>query len=88
MHEQSIMTNLMGKIANLAKDNGAASVKGVSVTLGALSHFTPEHFQEHFDIAAKGSVCEDAKLTITMDQDLSAPYAQDVLLEAIEVDDN
>ena len=45
----------MNKILALAKEQQAAQVTKVSVKLGALSHMSPSHFKEHFDIAAKGN---------------------------------
>ena len=81
------MTDLMRKIDALAKSHHAKRVKVVRVKLGALSHFTPEHFQEHFDHASAGSIAEGAKLDMEMSTDMSAPFAQDVLLDAIEVEE-
>ena len=85
MHETSIMTNLMRKIETVAKENQSDQVTGVHVRLGALSHFTEEHFQEHFLIASKGSIAEGAKLYIAMDDNINAPTAQDVWLEEIDL---
>ena len=46
MHEASLMKNLMGKLEQLAREHGAGRVTRVSVKLGALSHFSPDHFRE------------------------------------------
>ena len=53
MHEHSLMNNLMSKILSLAEKENAVQITKISVKLGALSHMSPEHFREHFDIAAK-----------------------------------
>ncbi len=82
MHEHSLMADLMKKIADLA---GPSKVISVKVTLGALSHMTPEHFTEHFEESSQGTSAADAKLDITMSDDIHHPNAQDVLLESIEV---
>ena len=53
--------------------------------LGALSHFTPEHFREHFDDAARGTLAEGAEVDATLDDDLADPRAQGVVLESVVV---
>lgn len=87
MHEHSLMQNLMQKIEAIAEQNDAERVTGVKVWLGALSHFSREHFQQHFDVAAKGSRAEGAQLMLELSDDEQHPRAQDVILESIEVDD-
>ena len=56
MHEQALMRDVIGRIVDLAETEGASSVTKVSVRLGALSHFTPEHFREHYVDAARGTL--------------------------------
>ena len=58
MHERALMTDLMREIEVVARADGATRVTRVSVRLGALSHFTEEHFREHFDDAALGERAE------------------------------
>lgn len=86
MHEMSLMNNLMSQIEVLAKQNNAKTVSGVKIRLGALSHFSKEHFRQHFDIAAKGSMAEGARLDIELLRDESDPLAYDIILDEIEVD--
>jgi hydrogenase nickel incorporation protein HypA/HybF len=81
------MQSLMQKIEAIAVQNGGGRVTGVKVWLGALSHFSREHFEEHFDHAAKGSRAEGARLMLELSDDDRHPRAQDVILESIEVDD-
>ena len=42
--------------------DGAARMTRVVVRLGALSHFTPEHFREHFADAAAGTLAAGAEV--------------------------
>jgi len=86
MHEHALMQRLMQKIESVAADQGARRVKGVRVWLGALSHFTADHFREHFDDAARGTRAEHAALSIEVSTDLSDPRAQDVVLESVDVE--
>jgi hydrogenase nickel incorporation protein HypA/HybF len=86
MHEASLMRNLMRKIDELAKTEGAGKVTTVRVWLGALSHMSPEHFREHFDQASKQTIAEGAMLDIETSIDIRDPNAQDLLLRSIEVE--
>ena len=83
MHERALMDDLMAKIVAVSEAEGGARVTGVTVWLGALSHFTPEHFREHFDDAARGTCAEGAAVNARLDDDLSDPRAQGVVLESV-----
>lgn len=86
MHEASLMAGLMRQIETVAKQEDASKVTRVVVWCGALSHMTEAHFAEHFDQAAKGTIAEEAKLDVTISDDLTDDHAQDVLLESIDVE--
>ena len=55
----------------------------IRVRLGALSHFTPEHFAEHWLDASRGTVAEGSAVEATLDEDLDAEAAQGVVLESV-----
>ena len=86
MHERALIAEITRRVEELAVADGADRVTRVQVRLGALSHFTPEHFREHFDDAARGTRAAGAEVVATLDPDIGAPYAGDVLLESIEVE--
>lgn len=86
MHEQAVMDRLMAAIEAAALVEGASRVTGVRVQLGALSHFTPAHFVEHFEDASRGTVAEGAEVDATLATDPTEPDAQGVRLEAIDVE--
>lgn len=85
MHEKALMEDLMRKILAVAETEGGAPVTRVTVWLGALSHFTPEHFREHFVDVARGTLAEGAGVVATLDTDPADPRAQGVVLESVEV---
>jgi hydrogenase nickel incorporation protein HypA/HybF len=87
MHEKHLMDKLVQKAAAVCAENGAVRVTRLHVYLGALSHFTPEHFQEHLDEDAKGTVLDGAELQVTMGEDVNDPRAADVVLLDLEVED-
>jgi hydrogenase nickel incorporation protein HypA/HybF len=86
MHEQALMRDLMAKIVGVAEAEGATGVAKVSVRLGALSHFTPEHFREHYADSARGTIAEGASVEALFDDDTTAPEAQGVVLESVELE--
>jgi hydrogenase nickel incorporation protein HypA/HybF len=86
VHERALITDLMRKIDEIAREDGAERVTRVSVRLGALSHFTPEHFCEHFADAARGTLAEGAEVEALLDTDIDSPGADGVVLECIEIE--
>ena len=86
MHERALMTDLMREIEEIARADGASCVTRVSVRLGALSHFTPAHFREHFVDASRGTLAEGAAVDAVLEDDLEDPRAAGVVLESVEVE--
>lgn len=86
MHEQALMRDVMRKIEEVASSGGATRVTRVRVRLGALSHFTPDHFREHFAEVSPGTLAEGAEVDVLTDDDITDPRARDVVLESIDVD--
>jgi hydrogenase nickel incorporation protein HypA/HybF len=86
MHEVSLIVNLMRRIDAIAKVERARRIVGVSVWLGALSHMSAEHFVEHFERAAAGTVAEGARLDVTVSDDPYDANAQDLMIESVAVE--
>jgi hydrogenase nickel incorporation protein HypA/HybF len=86
MHEQALMRDVVARVEAVARGEGASRVTLVRVRLGALSHFTPEHFREHFDDATHGTVADGAAVEATLEADIADPLAADVVLESVEVE--
>lgn len=86
MHERALMTDLMREIEGVARADGATCVTRVSVRLGALSHFTAEHFREHFVDASRGTLAEGAVVDAVLEDDLEDPRATGVVLQSVEVE--
>ncbi len=85
MHEHSLMADLFRKIDVISRDNDNGKVVVVRVLLGALSHITPGHFEEHFVEFSKGTPAEGAKLEVTQLEDVSDPNAQSIMLDSVEL---
>lgn len=86
MHEQSLIEALMRQLEQVAAREGAAKVTAVHLWCGALSHFTPEHFREHFERVAVGTVAEGATVTVEVSDDVTDADAAGVRLESVEVE--
>jgi hydrogenase nickel incorporation protein HypA/HybF len=86
VHEASVMRGLMAKLESAAREQQATRVRKVRVWLGALSHFSAEHFREHFEQASRGTFAEDAAIEIEVSTNIVDPRAQDVILESIDVE--
>jgi hydrogenase nickel incorporation protein HypA/HybF len=86
MHERALMNDLLREIEAVARAEEASRVTRVSVRLGALSHFTPEHFREHFADAARGTIAAGAAVDAVLEDDLDDPGATGVVLESVEVE--
>ena len=85
MHEKALIDDLIAKILAVAEAESGGQVVRVRVWLGALSHFTPEHFREHFADASRGTAAEGAVVETTLDDDLTDPRASGVVLESVVV---
>lgn len=85
MHERALMDDLVSKVLAVAEAEQAARVVSIRVRLGALSHFTPEHFVEHWADASRGTVAEGSRVEATVESDVTGDAAQGVTLESVEV---
>lgn len=86
MHETGIVKNMIRRLEALAQEAGAERISRVQVQLGALSQFSPEHFREHFDDEAAGTLAEGAALVITVSEDPGDPHAQDVMVQNVDLE--
>jgi hydrogenase nickel incorporation protein HypA/HybF len=86
MHDRALMRDLLARIVEVSDAEEASRVTRIVVRLGALSHFTPSHFREHFAEASEGTVAAGAEVEATLDDDLDAPTAHGVVLESVEVE--
>jgi hydrogenase nickel incorporation protein HypA/HybF len=79
------MNDLMRKIEAEARSEDGRHVTCIRVRLGALSHFTEDHFREHFADASRGTVAEGAAVEVELAADPTEKNAQGVVLESIEL---
>ena len=71
MHELTLAFDLVDRIQEIMKKDGAKKAKSVSVTIGHLSGVDRGCFEFAFPEAAKGTCAQDAELIITESDDHS-----------------
>lgn len=84
MHETGIARDVVRRVVRAAADAGAERVGSVAVWLGALSQFSADHFREHFDEAARGTIVQGARLDIEVSNEVLHSNSQNVLLQSIQ----
>ncbi len=87
MHEHGLIKDLISRIEQEARREGATRIRAVHVRLGALSHLSVEHFLDHFRIASAGTIADGARVEIELSEDLTEPGAQGIFLRSIDVED-
>jgi len=88
VHEKAVMDRLMRAVEESARVEGAERVTRIRVRLGALSHFTPAHFREHFADASRGTMADGADVEAELSEDPTEPDAQGVRLLSIDVEED
>ena len=86
MHEKALIDDLVRTIESAAQAEGGDRVTRIRVRIGALSHFTDDHFREHFEDAARGTIAAGATIETELRTDPTEPEAQGVVLEEVDVE--
>ena len=66
MHEIGIVRQLLRTVTNFAAEQDVRDIREVVVDCGELSLVIPEYLQEIYPVVVKGSILENAKLTVCM----------------------
>jgi hydrogenase nickel incorporation protein HypA/HybF len=80
------MKDVMREIEEVALLGRATRVTRVAVRLGSLSHFTPEHFRQHFADLSRGTIAEDAEVDAVLDEDITDLRAGDVVVQSVQIE--
>ena len=84
MHEIGLLRQLVRTVTDFAAENGVSEIREVVVDCGELSLVIPEYLEELYPVAAKGSLLQDAKLTIRMVPGLAECEDCDEIFNVIE----
>jgi hydrogenase nickel incorporation protein HypA/HybF len=86
MHEQSLFKDFVAKAEQVVRAHGAVRVARVRVRVGALCNISPDHFREHFELAAAGTVVEGAVLDIARGESVTSGDALAMVLESVDLE--
>lgn len=64
MHELAITEAVLDAAVPAAKRNGAERILEIRLKIGELSGIFPEYIREYFDMAARGTIAEGARITV------------------------
>ncbi len=84
MHEEAILRDLVGKVTEVARENGFLKVTRVELWVGALSHFSEGSLRTRWDLAVVGTPAEGCRLELELSEDTNDPRAQGVVLIALD----
>ena len=84
MHEIGIVRQLVRTVTDFAAENRVREVREVVVDCGELSLVIPEYLQELYPAVAKGSILENAKLSIHMVPGLAECEDCDEIFNVVE----
>ena len=85
MHEIGIVRQLLRTVTAFAEENGIDEIHEVVVDCGELSLVIPEYVQELYPPVVKGSILENAKLTVNVVPGLAEFDACDEIFNVIEL---
>lgn len=86
MHERAWLAALIRRVASVARRQGAKRVVAVAVRVGPWSGLSPERVREGFADAARGTIAEGARLTVTTVGDDDGPIERGEVLDSIEIE--
>lgn len=66
MHEMTITQGILDIALESAKNNGAAKINSVNLTIGSLSQVVPDCVAFYFEIMTKDTIAEGAKLNVNL----------------------
>ena len=84
MHEIGIVRQLVRTVSDFAAENHVSDIREVVVDCGELSLVIPEYVQELYPPVVKGSILENAKLTVNVVPGLAECDACDEIFNVIE----
>jgi hydrogenase nickel incorporation protein HypA/HybF len=64
MHELSVCQALIDQVARVAREQRAARISAIHVSVGPLSGIEPQLLEQAYPLAAAGSLAEEAELCI------------------------
>lgn len=83
MHDYRLIGPVLERLEQLARDEKALGIAEVYIRLGPLADIGPDHFVEHFRLAARGTLAEEAAVYVDEVSDPADPVGTGVFIERI-----
>ena len=84
MHEIGIVRQLLRTVTDFAAEHGVSQICEVAVDCGELSLVIPDYLRELYPVVVKGSILENAKLSINMVPGLAECEDCDEIFNVVE----
>jgi len=85
MHEEALLHDLLRKVEEVARGNGASRVTRIHLWVGALSHFSEAALRERWALATRETALDGSHLEVEMSTDPNDPRASGVILRSVDV---
>jgi hydrogenase nickel incorporation protein HypA/HybF len=85
MHEEAVLRDLVRKVEEVARANGAERVTRVRLWVGALSHLSETGLGERWALATRATPLEGCEVEVEMSTDARDPRAGGVVLRSVDV---
>jgi hydrogenase nickel incorporation protein HypA/HybF len=85
MHEEALLRDLLRKVDEVARANGAVHVTRIQLWVGALSHFSEAALRERWSLATRETNLQGSRLEVEMSTDPHDPQADGVVLRSVDV---
>jgi len=85
MHEEALLHDLLRKVEEVARGNGASRVTRIHLWVGAFSHFSEAALRERWALATRETALNGSHLEVEMSTDSNDPRAGGVILRSVDV---
>ncbi len=86
MHEEVLLRDLVQKVEEVTRAQGALRVTRVRLWVGALSHFSEGALRSRWPGAVQGTPAEASCLEVEVSEDPNDPRATGLLLVSLDVE--
>lgn len=84
MHEIGVVRQVIRTVEEFAKENGIKEVSGIVLDIGELSLVIPKYIEDIYQITVKGTILENAELTMNVIPGMAECEECDEIFNVIE----
>ena len=86
MHEEVLLRDLVRKVEEVTREQGALRATTVRLWVGALSHFSEASLRSRWAGAVRGTSAEGSRLEVEVSEEGNDPRATGLLLVSLDVE--